>query len=181
MAVYASFAVVLLFLVWLHLSWLILLLGAQLSYYVQHPEQMRAGRAELQLPGALRERIALALMTLLAERFVVGGSRWRIDELSERLDVPGTALAGIVDCLEARGLVLTADDETVAPARDLAAIPLAEVLEAVREGIKDSRLPRPRAVPTADIAAREAAEGLNAGLAARTVRDLIGDATALTR
>jgi membrane protein len=177
MAIYASFAVVLLFLVWLYLSWLILLLGAQLSYYVQHPEQMRAGRAELQLPGALRERIALALMTLLGERFVSGGSRWRIEELSERLDVPGTTLDGIVDCLEARGLVLTAEDETVAPARDLAAIPLAEVLDAVREGVRDSRLPRPRAVPAADRAAREASAGLHASLAARTVRDLVGDGT----
>ena len=43
MAIYAGFAVVLLFLLWLYLSWLILLLGAQLSFYLQHPEHLRAG------------------------------------------------------------------------------------------------------------------------------------------
>src|SRR5512145_1974713 len=37
MAVYAGFAVVLLFLIWVYVSWLILLLGAQLAFYVQQP------------------------------------------------------------------------------------------------------------------------------------------------
>ncbi|MCK7580860.1 MAG: YihY/virulence factor BrkB family protein [Chromatiales bacterium] len=55
-AIYAGFAVVLLFLVWVYLSWLILLLGAQLSFYVQHPEHLRSGHAEVPLTGALRER-----------------------------------------------------------------------------------------------------------------------------
>ncbi len=89
-AIYAGFAVVLLFLVWVYLSWLILLLGAQLSFYVQHPEHLRSGHAEVPLTSALRERVALAVMYLVGERFVAGGARWTINGLAERLDVPGT-------------------------------------------------------------------------------------------
>jgi len=76
-AVYAGFAVVLLFLVWVYISWLILLLGAQLSFYVQHPEHLRSGHAEVPLTGALRERVALAVMCLVGERFLAGARAGR--------------------------------------------------------------------------------------------------------
>ncbi len=176
-AVYAGFAVVLLFLVWVYLSWLILLLGAQLSFYVQHPEHLRSGHAEVPLTSALRERVALAVMYLVGERFVSGGARWTINGLAERLDVPGTMLDEIVSSLQAHGLVLDVDDDTVAPARDLASIPLEAIIDAVRHETPDPRRPTPRAVPDADTAARMADEAIRASLRGRTLRDLINPGT----
>jgi membrane protein len=55
MAVYAGFAVVLMFLLWLYISWLVLMLGAQLSFYVQEPEHLRSGALRDPGHGALRE------------------------------------------------------------------------------------------------------------------------------
>jgi membrane protein len=172
-AVYAGFAVVLLFLVWVYLSWLILLLGAQLSFYVQHPEHLRSGHAEVPLTSALRERVALAVMYLVGERFVAGGARWTINGLAERLDVPGTLLDEIVSSLQAHGLVLDVEDDTVAPARDLGAISLDAILNAVRHQTPDPRRPTPRAVPVADQAARVADEALRASVSGRSLRDLV--------
>ncbi len=172
-AVYAGFAVVLLFLVWVYISWLILLLGAQLSFYVQHPEHLRSGHAEVPLTSALRERMALAIMCLVGERFLAGGARWTIAGLAERLDVPGTVLDEIVSSLQAHGLVLDVEDDTVAPARDLAAITLDAILDAVRHETPDPRRPTPRAVPAADQAARLADEAMRASLRGRTLRDLL--------
>jgi membrane protein len=172
-AVYAGFAVVLLFLVWVYLSWLILLLGAQLSFYVQHPEHLRSGHAEVPLTSALRERLALAVMYLVGERFVAGGQRWTIGELAERLAVPGTALDEIVSALQARALVLDVEDDTVAPARDLGAISLDAILDAVRHETPDPRRPAPRAVPVADDVARHADEVLRTALRGRSLRDLL--------
>lgn len=40
--VYSSFAVLILFMIWLYLSWLILLIGAAISYYHQHPNKISA-------------------------------------------------------------------------------------------------------------------------------------------
>jgi len=165
--------VVLLFLVWLYVSWLILLLGAQLSFYVQHPEHLRSGHAEVPLTSALRERMALAIMYLVGERFVAGGARWTIAGLAERLHVPGTVLDEIVSSLQAQGLVLDVEDDTVAPARDLGAISLDAILDAVRHETPDPRRPTPRAVPEADQAARIADEAMRASLRGRTLRDLI--------
>jgi membrane protein len=172
-AVYAGFAVVLLFLVWVYLSWLILLLGAQLSFYVQHPEHLRSGHAEVPLTSALRERLALAVMYLVGERFLAGGQRWTIGELAERLAVPGTALDEIVSALQARALVLDVEDDTVAPARDLGAISLDAILDAVRHETPDPRRPAPRAVPVADDVARHADEVLRSALCERSLRDLL--------
>jgi membrane protein len=172
-AVYAGFAVVLLFLVWVYISWLILLLGAQLSFYVQHPEHLRTGHAQVPLTSALRERLALAVMYLVGERFLAGGARWTIPGLAERLDVPGTVLDEIVSSLQAHGLVLDVEDDTVSPARDLGSITLDAVLDAVRHETPDPRRPTPRPVPDADQAARAADEAMRASLRGRTLRDLL--------
>jgi membrane protein len=172
-AVYAGFAVVLLFLVWLYLSWLILLLGAQLSFYVQHPEHLRSGHEEVPLSGALRERLALSVMFLVGERFLAGSERWTISGLAERLGVPGTVLDRIVSALQEHGLALDVEDDTVAPARDLDAIRLDEIVDAVRHGMPDPRRLAPRAVGAADEAADAADEALRASLRGRSLRDLI--------
>jgi len=44
-AIYSGFAIVLVAMIWLQVSWLILLLGAQLAFYLQNPAHLRPGRA----------------------------------------------------------------------------------------------------------------------------------------
>jgi membrane protein len=172
-AIYAGFAVVLLFLFWLYLSWLIVLLGAQLSFYVQHPEHLRTGHADIPMTGSLRERLALSLMHLVADRFVNGGARWTTNALADRLQVPATVLSEVIGSLESHGLVLAAEDETVVPARDLESITLAAILDAIRHEVPDPRRPDLRPVAAADEAAQTADEALRASLRGRTLRDLV--------
>jgi membrane protein len=173
LAVYAGFAVVLLFLVWLHLSWLIFLLGSQLSFYVQHPEYLRTGHSDIPVSGAMREKLGLALMYLVAQRFMDGGPRWTIGGLADRLDVPAIVLGEIVDALEAHGLLLGAEDDSVSPARDLANIRVAAILDAIRHEVTDPRRPKPRAVAATDEIARAADEAMRASSGERTLRDLV--------
>jgi membrane protein len=174
--IYAGFAIVLLFMVWLHLSWLIMLLGGQLSFYVQHPEHLRTGHGEIPTTSALRERIALGAMYLLGERFVAGGPRWNVSDLADHMDVPASVLDGELSLLEDRGLVLTAEDDTVAPGRDLDGITLAEILDAVRHETLNPRSPDPRPLPPADQAARLADDAMRASLSRTTLRDLLRSA-----
>ena len=172
-AIYAGFAIVLLFMVWLHLSWLIMLLGGQLSFYVQHPEHLRTGHGEIPTTSALRERIALGAMYLLGERFVAGEPRWKVSDLADHMDVPASVLDGELSLLERRGLVLTTEDDTVAPGRDLGSITLAEILDAIRHETPNPRRPDPRSPPQADDAARVADEALRASMSRTTLRDLL--------
>ena len=173
MAIYAGFAVVLLFLLWLYISWLILLLGAQLSFYLQHPEHLRTGQEDIEVTGAMRERLAMSIMWLLGDRFQNGGPRWNVNALAERLMMPGHLLNEVVSMLEAHGLVLTAEDDSVAPARDLGAIRLASIMDAIRHPPPHPWCPQPRPVEAADTILQAADEALHAALGERTLRDLL--------
>jgi membrane protein len=173
MAIYAGFAVVLLFLLWLYISWLILLLGAQLSFYLQHPEHLRTGHEDIDVTGALRERLALSIMWLLGDRFQAGGPRWTVNALAERLMMPGYLLNEVVSTLEANGLVLTAEDDSVAPGRDLGAIKLASIVDAVRHAAPHPGCPQPRPVEAADATSRAVDEAIHGSLGDRTLRDLL--------
>ncbi|MGH8237821.1 MAG: YihY/virulence factor BrkB family protein, partial [Steroidobacteraceae bacterium] len=90
--IYASFAIVIVALIWLHVSWLILLLGAQLSFYVQNPQYLRPGRGEIQLNASLRERVALSIMCLIVSDYCAASHRWNTNRLAEHLDLPGAGL-----------------------------------------------------------------------------------------
>jgi membrane protein len=172
-AVYAGFAIVLLFLVWLHVSWLVMLLGGQLSFYIQHPEHLRTGHGLIPTTSVLRERIALGAMYLLGQRFVQGGERWNVSDLADHMDVPASVVDGTLRLLEDRGLVLTAEDDTVAPARDIEGITVTDILDAIRHETPNPRRPNPRPLPPADGAARTADEALRASQSQVTLKDLL--------
>jgi len=176
LAIYAGFAVVPIFLLWIYVSWLVLLLGAQLTFYVQHPEHLRSGHSDIPMTGALRERLALSIMYLVGERFAAGQPRWNVNDLAERLNVPGVVINEVVTDLEDHGLVLTAEDESIAPARDLEAITLAAIFDAIRHETPDPRRPKPRAVRAADAVATSADDAVRASVADKTLRDLVTSA-----
>ena len=43
-AIYSSFAILVLFMIWLYVSWLVLLFGASVAFYTQHPEYLYLGK-----------------------------------------------------------------------------------------------------------------------------------------
>ncbi|HEU4604438.1 MAG TPA: YihY/virulence factor BrkB family protein, partial [Steroidobacteraceae bacterium] len=124
MVIYAGFAIVIVALIWLYWSWLILLLGAQLAFYVQQPQYLRPGRGEIHLNSSLRERVALSIMYLIVCDFRDSKHRWTINKLAEHLEIPGAAVGPVVTALERKHLLLLADDDTWVPGRDPQAIEL---------------------------------------------------------
>ncbi|MFZ2508973.1 MAG: YihY/virulence factor BrkB family protein [Steroidobacteraceae bacterium] len=175
-AIYAGFAIFLAALIWIYLSWLILLIGAQLSFYVQNPRYLRAGQAPVQLTSRLRERLALTVMLLIGRNFIAGAGPWRLRNLAEQLEVPGSALETVIEALEHAGLVTTTDEEEVLPARDLESIAMHHILTAVRDERQYETwlLWRARTEPDADVIA----DGVEAAIRERTgmvtLRDLAG-------
>jgi membrane protein len=95
MVIYAGFAIVIIALIWLHISWLILLLGAQLAFYIQNPQYLRPGRGDIQLNASLRERVALSIMYLIVCDYRTAQRRWTINDLADHLQLPGAALGPI--------------------------------------------------------------------------------------
>jgi membrane protein len=175
MVIYAGFAIVIIALIWLHVSWLILLLGVQLAFYVQNPQYLRPGRGEIQLNSSLRERVALSIMYLIVSDYQDSKQRWTINNLAEHLQLPGAALGPIVTALERKGLLTVTDDDTWLPARDPSVIELGDVLDAVRKDEAGPRLGRIRDVAPAVATARAAEGALKESVKGKTVRDLVAE------
>jgi membrane protein len=175
MAIYASFAIVLLALMWLWLNWLIMLLGAQLAFYLQNPSYLRSGQREVQPTPRLRERLALSVMFLVGRAFESGERRWSVNALSNELGVPSGALGPVVDTLERSGLLTGTEDEALVPGRDPERITLAEVLDAVRDGRagRAAMLRRARTVPAADAACDAVDDAIRAALGRRTLKEFV--------
>jgi membrane protein len=177
-AIYAGFAIFLAALIWIYLSWLILLIGAQLSFYVQNPRYLRVGQTPVRLTSSLRERLAFTVMLLIARRFLAGESPWRQRALAEHLEIPGSALAIVVNSLEQAGLVTLNEEEDILPARDLEGISLTDVLNAVRDERQYATwlLWRARTEPAADAIADTVEAAVRERIAGMTLRELAGRA-----
>jgi membrane protein len=173
MVIYAGFAIVIVALIWLYVSWLILLLGAQLAFYVQNPQYLRPGRGLIALNSSLRERVALSIMYLIVCDYRTAQHRWTTNRIAEHLELPGAALTPIVDALERRKLLLAAEDDTWVPARDPHSIALADILDAVRHDTAGPRLSRIRDIAPAVEAARVAEQALQDSLKGKTVAELV--------
>ncbi|MDH5207144.1 MAG: YihY/virulence factor BrkB family protein [Burkholderiaceae bacterium] len=176
-AIYSSFAILVLFLIWLYVSWLILLLGAEISFYLQHPEYLYALPGEPRLSNRMRERLALAIAGLVASHFVHGRPPWTPQQLAQQLGIPMHAVDVAVDALAGSGLLVQtgADPPAYVPARDLDQLSIAELLAIVRKAGEDKFL-NPDALPVSppitDLEARiEAA--VAAALDGASVRDLV--------
>ncbi len=131
-AIYSTFAIVILALIWLYLGWLILLIGAKVSFYAQNPQYLRHGRQRLQIGTAKRERLAIALMIRVARNFQTATTGAGINEIAAQLHVTGNLLAPIAQRLETAGLLTKTEEGKLIPARALSNIKLMEVISSVR-------------------------------------------------
>jgi membrane protein len=183
-AIYAGFAILVLFMIWLYLSWLILLFGAAVAFYRQHPEYILAQSGEPRLSNRMRERLALAVMSLIARHHHDGRPAWTLLQLAQRLNVPGHAMRAVLGALQQSGVLAhtDADPPGYLPARDLSALSVRSVLEAVRSAGEDRYL-NPSALPVPEIVEQtlhRIEEGLDAALGDLTVAALAADPPAVT-
>ena len=130
--VYAGFAIIIAALLWTYFGWLILLIGAQLSFYVQNPNYLRMGLTELRMSAVQREQLTLKMMYLVGRAYHDGKTRWTMDEprassrhARHRHRAPRARARGCAP------LTLT-DDEHMLPARDLGKISIQEIIDIAR-------------------------------------------------
>jgi membrane protein len=176
-AVYTGFAIVLTTLIWVYLSWLILLIGAQLAFYVQFPQYLRHGQETIELCGRDREQMGLSIMYLIGRDYGAGDGYWDAGRLAAELDVPGIALGPVLARLERGGLIVVTEKEHYVPGRDPAGILLADILEAVRT-LQIARLTiEVHRVNAGARVMRDVEAAIRERLGARSLKDLIAAET----
>jgi membrane protein len=131
-AIYAGFAIVLVTMLWIYTSWLILLLGAQLAFYLQNPDYLRLGQRTQTLSSGLTERLALGSMLLVGRDFEQPGHGWRAESVAARIGVPRHFVEPVLTSLTTAGLLTQTAEQRLIPARDPRRITVMEILAAVR-------------------------------------------------
>ncbi len=173
--VYAGFAVIIAALLWTYFGWLILLVGARLAFYWQNPGYLRLGLAEPRLSAEELEAAALRVMYLVGRAHVRAAPRWHVDALARELRVPGIAVAELVRALEVVGLLARTDDDSLIPGRDLAEVPLVEVLDVARRQRSGHSEPRSGDTQPVERLLGRIDSAWRSACAGRSVRDLIDE------
>jgi membrane protein len=134
-ALYAGFAALPVFMIWIHVSWVTVLLGAEAAH-AHHAEpsyQRRIGALRLTQMG--REVMALRTMVRVVARFLRGETPPNVEDLSLSSGVPAETLEEVLEPIRSKGLIsrVEEDDEVCyLPGRDPAQIHVQDVLDAMR-------------------------------------------------
>lgn len=173
-AIYSGFAVLILFLLWLYAGWLIVLIGAQLSFFYQHPTAYLSRLLWQQGTHAFRERLALSLLLVLARRYVKGGGPLAMGELAIELRLPVSLVEEQVQHLVEAGLLgLMAKPEGISLTKPPELIGVIEVLDAVHKGrAADALVPLDADDSVRGVLRRRDA-AIDTALAGQTLRSLI--------
>lgn len=133
-AIYSGFAIPILFMMWIHIAWLVLLAGASIAFYLQHPEYLATLDRDAGPSCQLQERWVLAVAGQVAHRHYTSGTPYDSDSLAYALALPSNAIRNTLDMLEAGGFLLRTAEEPsrYVPRRAPEAIALSTVLNFAR-------------------------------------------------
>ncbi|MCP9453312.1 MAG: YihY family inner membrane protein [Nitrospira sp.] len=134
-AIYSSFAVLILFLLWLYTGWMIILIGAQFSFFHQHPTAYLTRQLWQQSTPAFRERVTLNLLLTLACQYLQGSPPLRLSDLAIKLNLPDELVAEELDRLIQANLVgLVKEPEGISLIKPPELITIKEIFDIVWDG-----------------------------------------------
>lgn len=141
-AIYGSFAALPLFLIWLHISWRIVLYGAELTHQHQNFESNELEEHVPDLSFRAVKRLSLRICEEVCGRFLREEDPPSAEILSARLGIPSTLMVPLLNrLLKARLLVevIVADGEPPGyqPARDAHKLTPALIVEALENTGED--------------------------------------------
>lgn len=135
-ALYTSFATFLLFLIWLYLSWTVVLLGAEISYTHQNQKKISWEVRQTKYSYAFKESLALRIILFVAESFHNGENAPSFEELYVNFDIPERLLNEIIEeLIELEFLyVIEKNDREIhyCPTTSLENVTVFDVIQAMR-------------------------------------------------
>ncbi|MCB0731760.1 MAG: YihY/virulence factor BrkB family protein [Ignavibacteriae bacterium] len=143
-AIYGSFAVFPLFLIWLQTSWLIFLFGAEISYSVQNIVNHEFEADSKNINISQKRLISLAIAKLVAKNFQKGNNPITSEEIAHNLGVPIVLTKNLIREFIDTGLFSKIYDEKLKinyfqPAKDIKLFTVKYVIDALEN--KGSEIP----------------------------------------
>jgi len=162
-------AAAVLFIIWLNISWLIVLVGAHIARYAQYPHLLRRHLDSPQVGQIHDQTLALDVMAAIGRTHYLDEPKWTLEALtaagwfagSGRTAPPSTAGGGLI--------VATNDEpEAYLPARAIETIGLREILDIARaRGDESARQAAVQAVVV------DLEQAIAENLEGKTLKDLV--------
>jgi len=133
-AIYGSFAQLPVLLIWIFISWVIVLLGAEVSYAWQNLNSFVKQRYFGEATPFERQKVAVLMMIVLAKRFHEGKPLPSVEEISDGLMAPTSLVSDLFNLLQKAGYTILTDSkgcEVYAPARALDEVRVLDVIRVI--------------------------------------------------
>jgi len=177
-AIYGSFAALPLFLVWLQLSWLIVLFGAELSFAHKNVEAYEYEPDRKKISPLFRKLLSLQIIHLLVRHFIDGEKPMTSQGIAEALDIPIRLVREIICDLADCGLIIhttSEEDNNVAyqPARDINEFSISFIIGALeKKGIDSIPVARTDSFTALSETLREFSAAIEKSPANRLLKDI---------
>jgi membrane protein len=135
-AIYGSFAALPLFLIWIQLSWLIVLFGAEISFAYQYVDTYDFEPDRRYISPAFKKLLSLQISRLIISTFLKADPPLSAISISKTLQIPIRLVEQILEELVEAGIVSDTEvkknkEMSYQPARDINAITINTVIEAL--------------------------------------------------
>jgi membrane protein len=135
-AIYGSFAALPLFLIWLQLSWTIILFGAEISHSIQIMDTHEQYKDVEKLSPHYKQLLTLYVLHTIIQQFKNGEAPFSADEIAEKLDLPIQTVNKSIERLnDAKIIAPTKRDKDeplrYLPARDTEKLTISNIIDSL--------------------------------------------------
>jgi membrane protein len=133
--IYGSFAALPLFLIWLQVSWKIVLFGTEVSFAHQNANTYEFEQDCLNVNHAFQRLLSLHIASTIVKRFANGEPLWSANQIADSLDIPIRLVQAILFNLTAVGVLSPSSSDSqdkqplYQPAQDISRLTIAFVSE----------------------------------------------------
>jgi membrane protein len=142
-AVYGSFAAFPLFLIWLQISWFIVLLGAELSYAFQNIPTFIFEKKSGKINHFYKKVLSLDIMNRIIKNFENGERPHSTKQIATKTQIPENIAGEILTNLQEAGMISRVSkgkrSHAFQPARDINRITIQDVLQSLEYEGEDNR------------------------------------------
>ncbi|VAW93289.1 Ribonuclease BN [hydrothermal vent metagenome] len=139
-AIYSAFAALFFFMIWVYISWTIILVGACIAFYYQNPAYRSRNKHKWTLSNRMKEIAVLTAMLKITECYYSTKRNITLNELIQYLNIPSESLAPIIQSLLRTNLLIRTDAEPaeLIPGKAPDALTVDEILKVIRQAEEDN-------------------------------------------